>query len=142
MSENWHKRHALSLASQLPENASDANGVIRELQHLVDSWLHPASFAHIRQRSCPTSRQGLKQPQPRRLIPGGVFGLAKNQNRPDLAFRARLFLCLQHISLTAIGLRHIQVALGDIGVCDGPRHTFSLSRLLPKKFGFLHHRTI
>jgi hypothetical protein len=45
MSENWHKRHALSLASQLPENASDANAVIRELQHLVDSWLHPASFA-------------------------------------------------------------------------------------------------
>ena len=33
---NWHKRHALSLASQLPENASDANAVIRELQDLVD----------------------------------------------------------------------------------------------------------
>jgi hypothetical protein len=47
MSENWHKRHALSLASQLPENASDANAVIRELQHLVDSWLHPASFDGI-----------------------------------------------------------------------------------------------
>jgi hypothetical protein len=40
MSENWHKRHALMLASQLPENASDANAVIRELQNLVDSWLH------------------------------------------------------------------------------------------------------
>jgi len=38
---NWHKRHALNLASQLPENASDANAVIRELQDLVDSWLHP-----------------------------------------------------------------------------------------------------
>jgi len=37
---NWHKRHALSLASQLPENASDANAVIRELKDLVDSWLH------------------------------------------------------------------------------------------------------
>ena len=35
MSENWHKRHALSLAAQLPENASDANAVIRELQHLA-----------------------------------------------------------------------------------------------------------
>jgi hypothetical protein len=40
MAENWHKRHALMLASQLPENASDANAVIRELQDLVDTWLH------------------------------------------------------------------------------------------------------
>lgn len=40
MSENWHKRHALQLASQLPENASDANAIIRELQHLVNTWLH------------------------------------------------------------------------------------------------------
>jgi hypothetical protein len=39
---NWHKRSALCLASQLPDNASDANEVIRELQHLVDNWLHPA----------------------------------------------------------------------------------------------------
>jgi hypothetical protein len=42
MAEKWHKRHALMLGSQLPENASDANAVIRELQDLVDSWLHPA----------------------------------------------------------------------------------------------------
>jgi hypothetical protein len=42
MSENWHKRHALQLASQLPENASDANAVIRELRHLVDTWLDVA----------------------------------------------------------------------------------------------------
>jgi hypothetical protein len=42
MSENWHKRHAINLACQLPDNASDANAVIRELQHLVDTWLHPA----------------------------------------------------------------------------------------------------
>jgi hypothetical protein len=40
MSANWHKQHALNLAAQLPENASDANAVIRELQHLVDTWLH------------------------------------------------------------------------------------------------------
>jgi hypothetical protein len=40
MAENWHKRHALMLASQLPDNASDANVVIRELQNLVDTWLH------------------------------------------------------------------------------------------------------
>jgi hypothetical protein len=42
---NWHKRHALSLASQLPENAADAAAVIRELQHLVDTWLHPEMIA-------------------------------------------------------------------------------------------------
>jgi hypothetical protein len=42
MSENCHRRHALLLASQLPDNASDASAVIRELQHLVNSWLHPA----------------------------------------------------------------------------------------------------
>jgi hypothetical protein len=41
MSENWHNRHALMLAGQLPDNASDANAIIRELQHLVDTWLHP-----------------------------------------------------------------------------------------------------
>jgi hypothetical protein len=40
MSENWHKRHALNLAAQLPDNASDANAIIRELQDLVTSWLH------------------------------------------------------------------------------------------------------
>ncbi|MGA7999973.1 MAG: hypothetical protein WCA28_34365 [Bradyrhizobium sp.] len=36
MAENWHKRQALSLAAQLPDNASDANAVVRELQRLVD----------------------------------------------------------------------------------------------------------
>jgi hypothetical protein len=42
MNENWHKRHALQSACQLPDNPSDANAVIRELQHLVETWLHPA----------------------------------------------------------------------------------------------------
>jgi hypothetical protein len=42
MAENWHKRHALGLACQLPDNASDANAIIRALQDLVDTWLHPA----------------------------------------------------------------------------------------------------
>lgn len=41
--EGWHRRQALQLASQLPENAADANVVIRELQYLVDTWLHPVS---------------------------------------------------------------------------------------------------
>jgi hypothetical protein len=45
MAENWHKRHAIMLASQLPDNASDANAIIRELQNLVDTWLHPAEVA-------------------------------------------------------------------------------------------------
>jgi hypothetical protein len=40
--ENWHRRHALGLASQLSDDASDTNAVIRELQHLVDTWLHVA----------------------------------------------------------------------------------------------------
>ena len=42
MSENWHKRHALQLACQLPDNASDAKAVLRAVEDLVDSWLHPA----------------------------------------------------------------------------------------------------
>ena len=45
MAENWHKRHALQLASQLPDNASDANAVIRELHDLVNAWLHVAQPA-------------------------------------------------------------------------------------------------
>src|SRR5437879_5910716 len=45
MSENWHKRQAICMACQLPENASDANAIIRELQNLVDTWLHPAEVS-------------------------------------------------------------------------------------------------
>jgi hypothetical protein len=40
VSWNWHKRHAMVLAGQLPENASDARAVIRALQDIVDYWLH------------------------------------------------------------------------------------------------------
>jgi hypothetical protein len=40
MSDNWHKRHALMLAGQLPDNASDARAILREVQNLVDTWLH------------------------------------------------------------------------------------------------------
>jgi hypothetical protein len=40
MSENWHKRHALMLASQLPDNASDARAVLRAVEDIVDTWLH------------------------------------------------------------------------------------------------------
>ncbi len=44
MSDSWHRRHAVMLAAQLPENASDANAIIRELQNLVDTWLHPIAL--------------------------------------------------------------------------------------------------
>jgi hypothetical protein len=40
MSEDWHKRHALMLASQLPDNAADARAVLCAVQDIVDSWLH------------------------------------------------------------------------------------------------------
>jgi hypothetical protein len=40
---NWHKRHALQLACQLPDNADDARAVLREVQSIVDTWLHPVS---------------------------------------------------------------------------------------------------
>jgi hypothetical protein len=40
MAENWHKRQALQLACQLPENAEDARAILREVQDLVDTWLH------------------------------------------------------------------------------------------------------
>jgi hypothetical protein len=42
---DWHKRHALLLASQLPDNASDSREIIRELQNLVETWLHVAPAA-------------------------------------------------------------------------------------------------
>jgi hypothetical protein len=42
MSGNWHKRYALMLASQLPDNAADARAVLREAQDIVDAWLHVA----------------------------------------------------------------------------------------------------
>ena len=37
---NWYKRHALQLACQLPDNAADARAVLREVQSVVNSWLH------------------------------------------------------------------------------------------------------
>jgi hypothetical protein len=40
MSDNWHRRHAIQLACQLPDDASDARAILREVQNLVDTWLH------------------------------------------------------------------------------------------------------
>jgi hypothetical protein len=42
MAENWHTRQAIGLACQLPDNAEDARAILREVQNLVDTWLHPA----------------------------------------------------------------------------------------------------
>jgi hypothetical protein len=39
MSENWHKRHAMILAGQLPENTEDALAVLRLATQLVTSFL-------------------------------------------------------------------------------------------------------
>ena len=48
MSEhNWHKRHALQLACALPDDKEDAIQIIRELQNLVDTWLHPAEQVEV-----------------------------------------------------------------------------------------------
>jgi hypothetical protein len=35
----WHRRHALQLASQLPENPIDARLVLRAVAELVDDFL-------------------------------------------------------------------------------------------------------
>src|SRR5215216_4822975 len=61
---------------------------------------------------------------------------------PLARFLLRLFLVLglQNLSLTPIGLRHVQVSLRDFDVGSGLRHALSLVRLLTEKLGFLHHR--
>lgn len=35
----WHRRHALMLASQLPEGAEDARMVLEALEELVETFL-------------------------------------------------------------------------------------------------------
>jgi hypothetical protein len=45
MAENWHRRQAVCLACQLPDNAEDARLVLREALNLVDYWLHVAEPA-------------------------------------------------------------------------------------------------
>lgn len=39
--EAWHRRHALSLVSQLPENAEDAAIVLAYMRDLVEDFLVP-----------------------------------------------------------------------------------------------------
>ena len=77
MAEHWHKRQALCLAGQLPDNASDANAVICELQNLVDTWLHVAEPAPpSKVVSLASPRSGLKAPLRSTSPPvyaGGLF---------------------------------------------------------------------
>jgi len=35
----WHKRHALSIAGQLPENMTDARLILQAVQELLDNFL-------------------------------------------------------------------------------------------------------
>jgi len=37
--ETWHRRHAVQLASQLPDDLDDARIIIRLTQELLDSFL-------------------------------------------------------------------------------------------------------
>lgn len=39
MTLQWHRRHAISIASQLPENPEDALLVLEEARLLVESYL-------------------------------------------------------------------------------------------------------
>lgn len=41
----WHKRHAIMLASQLPDSSDDALIVIAELKLLVESYLMASPVA-------------------------------------------------------------------------------------------------
>ena len=36
----WHKRHALTIAGQLPENIEDARLVLQAMQELVENFLN------------------------------------------------------------------------------------------------------
>lgn len=39
MPQSWHRRHALTIASQLPENVSDARLVLMAVNELVEGYL-------------------------------------------------------------------------------------------------------
>jgi hypothetical protein len=59
---------------------------------------------------------------------------------PLALFLASLFLGFQNLSLTAIGLRHIQISLRNFDIGRGSGHALSLIGLLTEELGFLHHR--
>lgn len=39
--EAWHRRHAIQIAAQLPEEPKDAILVLEATRRLVDEWLSP-----------------------------------------------------------------------------------------------------
>lgn len=41
----WHRRHALAIAGQLPDNPADARLVLRAVQELLDNFLDPDETA-------------------------------------------------------------------------------------------------
>ena len=56
---NWHKRHALNLASGLPDNADDARAVLRAVQDLVELVVARRTGACSEEGSDAVARQGL-----------------------------------------------------------------------------------
>ena len=40
--ESWHRKHALMLAAQLPENTNDALAVLEACREIVQKFLDPA----------------------------------------------------------------------------------------------------
>jgi hypothetical protein len=49
--EPWHRRHALQLASQLPEKIEDARLVIKATQELLEDFLAPMGRRNYRRRN-------------------------------------------------------------------------------------------
>jgi hypothetical protein len=106
----------------LPGLANPLKGPRRKQQMLVFSW---RTSVYLQR---PTDLEG--------------EGSGETEMRPLARFLLSLFLVLglQNFSLTAIGLRHVQLSLRDFDVGSRLRHAFSLVRLLTEELGFLHHR--
>jgi hypothetical protein len=54
--EQWHRRHAVMLASQLPESMADSMAILERLKELVETFLQSdarASQGHSLVRDCP-----------------------------------------------------------------------------------------
>lgn len=46
----WHRRHAIMLASQLPEDRADAELVLQAVQELMETFLKPQTPNQERQK--------------------------------------------------------------------------------------------
>ncbi len=58
----WHRRHALMLASQLPENTADARLVIQAVTELLDTFM--ADTANTADTDRPSNVVPFGSPQP------------------------------------------------------------------------------